>query len=332
MNSEAKEAAGRDGGTPAPGGLLHRDPHNPIITVDDLPHTAGGVYNPGAISFEGQTLLLVRVEDRSGLSHLAIARSSDGVSNWTLEEHPQLMPQPASHPEEAHGIEDPRIVYLEALDRYAITYTAYSPGGPLVALMLTPDFERFERIGPIMPPENKDAALFPTQFGGRWALLHRPVTSVPEPTADIWLSFSSDLRSWGEHRKLFGARRGAWWDAARIGTGAPPLLTDDGWLLLYHSVQDGARGTHYVAGLALLDRDEPWRVLARSSEWVLGSEAAYEVTVNGGIVFPCGWIAEGDALRVYYGAADRAVALAHGRVSALLRWLGRHEAEPEGSE
>jgi predicted GH43/DUF377 family glycosyl hydrolase len=306
-------------------GLLRRDPGNPIITVRDLPHTAAGVYNPGAVAFRGETLLLVRVEDRSGLSHLAIARSADGVSGWTLEEHPQLMAQ-LDRPEEEHGLEDPRVTYLEELDRYAITYTAYSERGPLVSMMLTSDFDHFERLGPILPPENKDSALFPVRVDGDWLLINRPSTRVPEERADIWLASSPDLHHWGDHRRLIAARRGAWWDADHIGIAAPPLRTEEGWLLLYHAARHGPRGTYYVAGLALLDRDAPDTILARSSEWVLGPRAPYEETVHGGIVFPCGWIADGDRLRIYYGAADRTVALVHGTVSGLLQWLHRHQA------
>ena len=306
--------------------LLQRDPRNPILTVADLPHTASGIYNPGAVIHEGETLLLARVEERSGVSHLVTARSKDGIGDWRVEDD-VLVPDVEGHPEEANGIEDPRITWLDDAGVYAVTYTAYSDGGPLVSLATTTDFRSFERLGPVLPPENKDAALFPVRFGGEWAMLHRPVSSMPEERGDIWISFSPDLRHWGSHRCLLPARRGSQWDAHRVGTATPPLLTDEGWLVLYHSVRHAGTGIFYHVGLALLDRADPTKLLIRSSEWILGPDAEYEHSGGGGIVFPCGWVRNGDDLRIYYGAADQSIALAHGTVPALLRWLRRHSAD-----
>jgi predicted GH43/DUF377 family glycosyl hydrolase len=129
-----------------------------------------------------------------------------------------------------------------------------------------------------MPPEDKDAALFPRQFDGRWALIHRPVATTPRPAAHVWLSWSPDLRHWGDHTILLPAREGAWWDAGKVGLCAPPLLTGEGWLLLYHGVRVTAAGSIYRLGLALLDTERPDVVLARSSEWIFGPEAPYERT------------------------------------------------------
>src|SRR6266542_1733945 len=164
------------GGPPAPRPapeLLVRHPKNPILSASDWPYPVHAVFNPGAVALpNGQTLLLARVEDRSSCSHLTVARSDDGVSAWQIDSVPALQPE-ADHPEEEWGIEDPRIVWLQELSRYAVTYTAYSGRGPLVALALTEDFATFERRGPALPPENKDAALFPDRIDGRWALIHR---------------------------------------------------------------------------------------------------------------------------------------------------------------
>ena len=110
---------------------------------------------------DGETLLLARVEDRRGISHLTAARSRDGVANWRIDPQPTLLPDPANYPEEVWGIEDPRITWVPELDRYAVTYTSYSTSGPLVSLALTSDFKQFERKGAVTPPEDKDAALFP---------------------------------------------------------------------------------------------------------------------------------------------------------------------------
>ncbi len=164
-------------------------------------------------------------------------------------------------------MEDPRVTWVEDRGQWVIAYTAYSPSGPLVSLAETNDFVSFNRLGPVMPPEDKDAAVFPRRFGNRYAMIHRPV-SAGSSGADIWLSFSPDLIHWGSHRVLFHARHGAWWDANKIGLSTPPLETPEGWLILYHGVRTTAGGCLYRLGLALLDLDDPCRVLRRSDEWV----------------------------------------------------------------
>jgi predicted GH43/DUF377 family glycosyl hydrolase len=278
------------------------------------------------------TLLLMRVEDRRGLSHLTAARSRDGMTGWRIDPAPTLAARPSDHPEEIWGIEDPRVTRLDSLREWAVLYTAYSRGGPLVSLATTADFRTFERKGIVMPPEDKDAALFPVQFKGRWALLHRPVPGSAGMGANIWISFSPDLKHWGDHQILLPARKGGWWDANKVGLGPPPLRTDEGWLVLYHGVKGTASGAIYRLGLALLDLEQPTIVLARSDEWVFAPEAEYEMSgdVNK-VVFPCGWIADGDEVRLYYGGADTCIALATARISELLRWLEAHNHQRKGS-
>ncbi|HOK07426.1 MAG TPA: glycosidase [Syntrophales bacterium] len=290
---------------------FHRYEGNPIIRPSDIPYGANAVFNAGAALFRGETLLLMRVEDRRGISHLATARSRDGVTGWRIASAPTLTPDPVNHPEEAWGIEDPRITYLEELDLWVVLYTAYSRLGPLVAMATTRDFESFERWGPVTPPENKDAALFPARFRGRWAMIHRPVPGSSAFGAHVWISFSPDLKHWGDHRPLITAREGPWWDAAKVGLSPPPLQTKEGWLILYHGVRYTAGGCIYRLGLALLDLEDPTRLVARSDEWVFAPETPYELTGDvDKVVFPCGWVADGDTVRLYYGAADKCLALA----------------------
>jgi len=136
--------------------LFHRYEKNPILSPDDWPYVANATFNPGAAAFSGGTILLVRVEDMRGFSHLTIARSADGKTDWRVDEHPALKPEAESH-EEQWGLEDPRIVFLEEREEYAITYVSFSSSGPLVSRALTQDFESFRRVGPIMPHEDKDA-------------------------------------------------------------------------------------------------------------------------------------------------------------------------------
>jgi predicted GH43/DUF377 family glycosyl hydrolase len=305
--------------------LFLRHAGNPILTAANWPHTVNAVFNPGAVRLpDGTTLLLCRVEDRRGISCLWAARSADGISDWKIDPEPVLLPNPQDHPEELWGVEDPRIVWLEQLQRYAITYTAYSPTGPAVSLALTADFRACERIGVVMPPEDKDAALLPHRIGDHWLMLHRPRTGLG---SDIWLAESPDLVHWGRHRTMLTPRRGAWWDANKIGLGGPLIETERGWLAFYHGVRQTAAGCLYRQGLALFDLAAPDRCLKRSDEWVLGPRESWERLGDvGDVVFVCGTTLadDGDTLNVYYGAADTCIGLARGRVSELLAWLDGH--------
>jgi len=324
----ARERMGENAGAYHVGHLeepFTRYPGNPILTAKDIPYPANSVFNAGATKIGDNTLLLMRVEDRRGLSHLTVARSKDGFASWLIDPRPTLPADPEGHPEEFWGIEDPRISCLEGEGRYIITYTAYSQGGPLVSLAATEDFEHFERWGPVMAPEDKDAALFPVRFGGRYAMLHRPAPAMSGIGSHIWLSFSPDLKHWGDHQILIRCRRGGWWDSNKIGLAPPPLRTSEGWLIMYHGVRVTTSGGVYRLGLALLDLEDPSKVLLRGDEWVFAPVESYERQGDvHDVVFPCGWVAQGDNLRLYYGAADTSIAVATAKVSELLDWLHEH--------
>jgi predicted GH43/DUF377 family glycosyl hydrolase len=313
--------------------VLRRSDANPILTAVDVPYPANSVFNPGAARLGDETILLLRIEDLRGISQLHVARSTDGVTDWRFEPEPLLRSDEERHPEEIWGCEDPRLTWLPEREEWAIAYTAYSRRGPLVSLAMTRDFRSVRRLGPVMPPEDKDAALFPRRFDGRWAMIHRP--SPLRGGAHMWLSFSPDLRHWGDHALLLEARDGAWWDAGKIGLGPPPLETPEGWLLMYHGVHATAAGTIYRAGLALLDLESPRVVVGRTDEWIFGPSAPYEVTGDvGHVVFPCGWVLDpaGEVVSVYYGAGDSVVGLATVRLDDLLACVrGGPGARPTGA-
>jgi predicted GH43/DUF377 family glycosyl hydrolase len=305
--------------------LFFRTKTNPILTAADWPYPIHTVFNAGATLLrDGTTLLLCRVEDRTGRSHLCAARSADGIGGWTIDPNPTLLADPQNHPEELWGVEDPRITYVPELGKYAIAYTAFGKGGPGVSLALTEDFVHFERCGLVMQPDDKDAALLPRRIGGNFALLHRPVGASG---AHIWISYSTDLWHWGSHKLMLPARKGGWWDADRVGLSPPLIETPQGWLMIYHGVRQTAAGGLYRVGLALFALDTPERCLARSDEWIFGPEAPYERDGDvDNVVFPCGHTidADGDTLNLYYGAADTSIALATGSIRELLDWLGEH--------
>jgi predicted GH43/DUF377 family glycosyl hydrolase len=314
--------------------LFQRHRGNPILTAADWHYPVNSVFNAGATLLpDGTTLLLCRVEDRRGHSHLCAARSTNGVDAWRVDAQPTMLPDPERWPEELWGIEDSRITYVPELGRYAVVYTSYSRGGPGVSLALTEDFQTFERYGVVMQPEDKDAALLPHRIGNNWAMIHRPVGPFG---AHIWISYSPDLRHWGSHKLILEARRGAWWDANKIGMSPPPIETPEGWLMIYHGVRTTPSGCLYRLGLALFDLETPEHCLLRGDSWIFGPEEHYERAGDiNNVVFPCGLTIapDGDTIHLYYGAADSCVALATGSIRMLLDWLHAYgtAVAPSGS-
>jgi predicted GH43/DUF377 family glycosyl hydrolase len=281
-----------------------RHPRNPILTAADLPFDAHSVFNPGAcVLRDGRVGLLLRVEDKRGLSSIYLARSTDGVAGWRVDPTPLLQPEPKSVTSE-WGYEDARVSFLPELDRYVITCTAYGRTGPSVYLAISEDLTSLDARELILPPEDKNAAVLPRRVGGQWLLLHRPVV-MARATADIWISRSDDLFSWRHPEQVMLARPGGFWDSTRVGIGPPPLETEHGWLLIYHGVRNNVAGALYRVGAALLDLDQPWRVVRRLDEYLLAPDEGYERFGDvDNIVFPCGMVTAGDRLQIYYGAAD----------------------------
>ena len=299
--------------------LFKRYEANPILTPQEWPYPTNAVFNPAAVKLNNETLLLIRVEDMRGFSHLTVARSPDGFTGWEVDPTPTLVADENSR-EEKWGLEDPRIIWLEEQNQFAITYTSFSEGGPVVSLAITRNFRTFARLGALLPPEDKDACLFPHRFRGRFALIHRPIV---RGEAHVWISFSPDLKHWGDHRALIKTRH-AYWDCHRVGLACQPIETPHGWMIFYHGVRITTSGAIYRVGLALLDLEEPWRVLRRSDEWVLGPRAPYErVGDVNDVVFPTGATVhkETNQFRLYYGAADCTVAVATADLSRLLDYV-----------
>lgn len=265
--------------------------------------------DPRTVTVEGRTWL-------TSLSHLRVARSSDGIQ-FEVERSPALFP---ANEYESFGIEDPRITRID--DLYWINYTAVSHHGIATGLASTADFKRFDRHGIIFPPNNRDVTIFPDRVDGRYVALHRP---MPEGIghAAIWAASSPDLMSWGVHRLVASAREGSW-DDAKIGGGAVPFRVRagglDGWLAIYHGVTRSP--LTYSLGALLLDARDPTRVLGRSHEPILFPETPYEREgFFGGVVFTCGLLGDGDLVRIYYGAADGVTAVADLSLQEILAGL-----------
>ncbi|HEY3378873.1 MAG TPA: glycosidase [Armatimonadota bacterium] len=303
--------------------IFTRHGYEPILTPSSLPFEANGVLNPGVACVDGEVVLLLRIELRQGISQIRVARSHNGVDSWRIADHPLLEPDLPDYPFEEWGCEDAGVTQLGPRE-WIIAYTAYSRYGPSVALAITHDFESVERLGVVHSPTNKDATVFPQKFDGIWLMLHRPVTGGQE---HIWYASSPhDLDHWSQPGVLLPVRGGPWWDGLRIGVGAPPLLTDQGWLLIYHGVKELGRQPIYRLGLALLDRDNPRKVLARAAEWAFAPSAPYETSgLLPNVVYTCGALNRDGQLWMYYGAADTVIGLAHARVSDLLDFVWEHD-------
>ncbi len=300
--------------------LFTRYEGNPIIISDDVPYPSLSVLNPGAAKLENEILLLLRVENTIGYSHLTIARSKDGETNWIIDSTPTLMAD-ENYNEAEYGLEDPRITWIEKLQKYVITCVSFSGSKddgdtgdpPGISFIGTKDFLRFERIGQALLPSNKDACLFPETFDNRFALIHRPVVEGKE---HVWVSFSKDLKSWGGNRRLILTRNRCW-DADRVGLSCPPIKTAIGWLIIYH----GTRGGIYRIGLALLSFED-LKVIRRSKGCVFAPKEQYERVGNkSNVVFPCGCILVKDKLSIYYGAADSTVCLATASLKKIMDYL-----------
>ena len=228
-----------------------------------------GVFNPAAAEVAGETVLLARVEDRRGISHLTVARSANGIDGWKVDDEPLLAPDEDTASEQ-WGFEDARVVWVEELERWVITCTAYGPAGPGVFLATTEDFTTVERYGIVRHPEDKNAALLPHRIDGRWVLLHRPKTQFGGGHGEIYLSRSDDLVSWSAPEQVLQPRAGAWWDSLRIGIGPPPIRTEHGWLLIYHGVKETIAGDIYRVGPRPARPRRADSGPSSAADWILG--------------------------------------------------------------
>jgi predicted GH43/DUF377 family glycosyl hydrolase/glycosyltransferase involved in cell wall biosynthesis len=249
------------------------------------------------------------------MSHLRVARSRDGV-HFEIDEKPSVLP--VNHFDE-YGCEDPRATFIDGA--WQITYVSVGRIGITTSRLTTTDFTSFEHKGVMFLPDHKDVALFPEKIGGRYAALTRPMPQSFGRTVGMWIAFSDDLISWGDHRPVARPRPGLW-DELRIGAGCVPIRVAGGWLEIYHGVN---RDSQYALGGMLLDADDPSTVLARSSEPILVPTDTYETTGNlKNNVFSCGHVgidAGTDAIRVYYGAAGSAIAAADFHIDDILDQL-----------
>jgi len=282
--------------------VIKRYEHNPILTKADVPYAVETVHNAGAVKHHGKYLLVFRSHRRNGRSILGLAESDDGF-HFTVRDKPFLEPAAAGvfAEYEEYGVEDCRICPLDG--EYLLTYSAYSRHGVRIALAKTQDFDRVERIALITQADVRNVVIFPDRFDGRYARLDRPHSHI-SPWS-IWISYSPDLVHWGDSRVVIKPCQ-YHWDEKKVGPGATPIRTPEGWLNIYHGVFETMDGGVYRLGVALHDLEDPSKVLGVADEWILQPEDAWELTgYVSNVVFTCGAVPEEDGtLKLYWGGAD----------------------------
>ena len=291
---------------------------NPIIKRSDIPYSCNSVFNAAACMFKNEYLLLLRIEDLEGISHLTIARSKDGI-NFIVDKQPWITPSHDPNYElyERYGVEDPRITQVDGT--YYITYTAFGPPGVRIGIGKTENFRKFERISLATEVDNKDGVLFPEKINGEYVLITRP-GGLGGQRGDIWISFSRDLIYWGKSRVLMSHTPGGW-SSAKLGASTPPLKTEKGWLLFYHGVRGSGYGRIYRVGAVLLDLDKPYLLIGSTPHFIMGPEELYErIGDVPNVIFPCGIVLEeDDTVRMYYGVADTAIAMATAKLEDIIK-------------
>ncbi len=305
---------------------MKRSSANPVLTRADIPGDVTSVFNPGAVRHDGRELLMLRVQTRARRTQLMIAEHH-GEERYTVRPEPVHIPE---LPDSIYHAYDPRLTPIDG--EVLIQFACDTDAGCRLGLARTADFENFELVGMDASGDRRNGVIFPERIDGRYARLERPNLVRPEggpPTgSQIVLATSDDLIHWYEMGPVMSGRP-RYWDEL-IGSGPPPVKTRSGWLHVYHGVATHfAAAQVYQAGVALLDLDDPRRLLARSRENILEPRELYEqVGQVPNVIFPSGLIVErvdeqGFALpespaRLYYGAADTVVGLAQTTIEELL--------------
>ena len=296
--------------------IVRRCGLNPILTKAQIPYPVETVHNAAVVKVHNKYVMLFRSHLRTGRSILALARSYDGL-RFTADPAPFLTPAKDGVFEEYEefGVEDPRITQMDG--EYLITYSAYSRNGVRIALAKTKDFSHLERICLITEADYRNVVIFPEKFNGLYARLDRPHSDIAPWS--IWISYSPDLRFWGESQLIMRPVP-YHWDEMKIGPGAPPIKTGQGWLAIYHGVFQTMAGAVYRLGVALHDLENPAKILGVGDSWILQPEDPWERTgYVPNVVFSCGAVAEPDGtVKIYWGGADTVMCVGEANITDLV--------------
>lgn len=303
-------------------GVVWRHTENPIIGWNPTKSTAR-VYNSAVVSYEDGFIGIFRADHKDGKARIHLGRSKDAL-HWDIEDEPIQWKDVDGEDYQPNYSYDPRLVKIE--DTYYIIWCTDFCGAAL-GIGCTKDFKTFTRLENPFIPFNRNGVLFPRKVNGNYLLLSRPSDSGHTPFGDIFLSESPDLTYWGRHRRVMTKGAAGWWQGVKIGAGAVPIETSEGWLLFYHGVSTTCNGFVYSMGAAILDKDEPSKVLYRCSDYLLTPEMEYETRgFVPNVVFPCATLFDDETGRIaiYYGAADTNLAVAYTKIDELVDYIKSH--------
>lgn len=295
--------------------VMWRHDGNPIMGRNMTPRSAR-IYNSAVLPYQGGFIGVFRADHRDGIPQLHLGRSRDGI-RWDIEDEEIKWVDENGADYRTGYAYDPRLVELEG-KYYIVWCTEF--GGPTIGLGVTEDFDTFVRLENSFIPFNRNGVLFPRKINGYYAMLSRPSDSGHTPFGDIYLSYSPDLTFWGKHRRVMTSGH-TWWQGTKIGAGAVPIETSEGWLLFYHGVCGTCNGFVYSIGAALLELENPAKVLYRTKDYIMTPEMDYEVTgFVPNVTFPCSALfdAATGRIAVYYGAADTCLGIAYTTVNELI--------------
>ena len=310
--------------------VVWRHEGNPIINWNPTKKSAR-IFNSAVVPFGDEFIGIFRADHKNGKPQLHVGRSKDGIE-WDIDDEEIHWKDENGQDYQPNYSYDPRLVKIE--DTYYIVWCA-DFGGASLGLGMTKDFKEFTRLENPFIPFNRNGVLFPKKINDKYMLLSRPSDSGHTPFGDIFLSESPDLVHWGRHRRVMTKGGSGWWQGTKIGGGAIPIETSEGWLLFYHGVSGTCNGYVYSIGAAILDKDDPSKVLYRTRDYLLTPEKDYEVAgFVPNVAFPCATLqdAETGRIAIYYGAADTYVAVAYAQVDELVKYIKENSELVPGDE
>ena len=299
--------------------VIWRYDENPVIGRNPL-KCASRVFNSAVLPYKGEFIGVFRAEHRNGYPKLHVGRSQDGI-HWKIDEQQiKFLKENGSPAKPLLYSYDPRLVEIEGT--YYVTWCNFF-NGPTIGIARTQDFRKFIQLENAFLPYNRNGVLFPRKIKGSYVMLNRPSDNGHTPFGDIYLSQSPDLVHWGRHRLVMKTTH-YWWKNTKLGAGPIPIETTEGWLLFYHGVCGTCSGFIYSIGGALLDLNNPSKIIADCENYLLTPEAPYETTgFVPNVTFPCATLHDADTGRIaiFYGAADTYSALAFAQVDEVIAYI-----------
>jgi len=305
-------------------GPLWRYDKNPIIGRNGNKFS-NSVFNSAVVPFEGGFAGVFRCDSRSISMDIFAGFSGDGIT-WKIDDTLICLTGIEDEILKREYRYDPRVFCMEG--KYYVTWcNGYH--GPTIGMAHTTDFKTFTQMENAFLPYNRNGVMFPRRIGHLYMMMSRPSDNGHTPFGDIFVSQSPDLMFWGRHRYMMGTVSGdvSAWQGTKIGPGPIPIETSVGWLMIYHGVITTCNGFVYRMGSALLDIDEPWKVLTRTKDYILAPHELYECVGDvPNVVFPCAALTDADTGRiaVYYGCADTVTGLAFTTVEELVDYTVNH--------